>query len=144
MIDARYVVCAYNIKETYQGRKRRKINSFIELAHLKRYATPKIRSCFCLQCIWLTSGFIKSLDSVEMELKPLSANHSTFLGDHKERQSLLKMVETSIHINISASKGNRFVTPPRNRGGVIFSLQFVCVFVYLCVCVSVSMSDVFL
>ena len=28
------------------------------------------------------------------------------------------------------------VTPPRNRGGVIFSLQFVCVSVCLCVCVS--------
>ena len=29
-----------------------------------------------------------------------------------------------------------FFTPPRNRGGVIFSLQFVC----LCVCVSVCLS----
>ena len=29
-----------------------------------------------------------------------------------------------------------FFTPPRNRGGVIFLLQFVC----LCVCVSVCMS----
>ena len=28
------------------------------------------------------------------------------------------------------------VTPPRNRGGVIFSLQFVCVSVCLCVYVS--------
>ena len=28
-------------------------------------------------------------------------------------------------------------TPPRNRGGVIFSLQFVCVSVCLCVCVCV-------
>ena len=27
-----------------------------------------------------------------------------------------------------------FITPPRNRGGVIFSLQFVCVSVCLCVC----------
>ena len=30
-----------------------------------------------------------------------------------------------------------FLTPPRNRGGVIFSLQFVCVSVCLCVCLSV-------
>ena len=29
------------------------------------------------------------------------------------------------------------ITPPRNRGGVIFSLQFVCVYVCVCVCVSV-------
>ena len=27
------------------------------------------------------------------------------------------------------------ITPPRNRGGVIFSLQFVCVCVSLCVSV---------
>ena len=32
------------------------------------------------------------------------------------------------------------ITPPRNRGGVIFSLQFVCVSVCLCVCVSVCVS----
>ena len=32
-----------------------------------------------------------------------------------------------------------FVTPPRNRGGVIFSLQFVCVSVYVCVCVCVRL-----
>ena len=32
-----------------------------------------------------------------------------------------------------------FFTPPRNRGGVIFSLQFVCVSVCLCVCVSVCL-----
>ena len=31
---------------------------------------------------------------------------------------------------------DRFVTPPRNRGGVIFSLQYVC----LCVCLSVCLS----
>ena len=31
-------------------------------------------------------------------------------------------------------------TPPRNRGGVIFSLQFVCVSVCLCVCVCVCVS----
>ena len=29
------------------------------------------------------------------------------------------------------------VTPPRNRGGVIFSLQFVCVCVCVCVCLCV-------
>ena len=29
-----------------------------------------------------------------------------------------------------------FITPPRNRGGVIILLQFVC----LCVCVSVCLS----
>ena len=29
------------------------------------------------------------------------------------------------------------VTPPWNHGGVIFSLQFICVCVYLCVCVCV-------
>ena len=32
------------------------------------------------------------------------------------------------------------ITPPRNRGGVIFSLQFVCVCVCVCVCVSVCLS----
>ena len=31
-----------------------------------------------------------------------------------------------------------FFTPPRNRGGVIYSLQFVCVCVSVCVCVCVS------
>ena len=31
----------------------------------------------------------------------------------------------------------RLITPPRNRGGVIFSLQFVCVSVCVCVCVCV-------
>ena len=31
-------------------------------------------------------------------------------------------------------------TPPRNRGGVIFSLQFVCVSVCVCVCLSVCLS----
>ena len=30
-----------------------------------------------------------------------------------------------------------FITPPRNRGGVIFSLQFVSVCVCVCVCLSV-------
>ena len=30
-----------------------------------------------------------------------------------------------------------FITPPRHRGGVIFSLQFVCVSICLCVCLSV-------
>ena len=30
-----------------------------------------------------------------------------------------------------------FFTPPRNRGGVIFSLQFVCLCVCVCVCVCV-------
>ena len=29
-----------------------------------------------------------------------------------------------------------FFTPPRNRGGVIFSMQFVCVSLCVCVCVS--------
>ena len=33
--------------------------------------------------------------------------------------------------------GKVFFTPPRNRGGVIFLLQFVCVSVCVCVCVSV-------
>ena len=32
----------------------------------------------------------------------------------------------------------KLITPPRNRGGVIFSLQFVCVCVCLSVCVSVG------
>ena len=31
------------------------------------------------------------------------------------------------------------VTPPRNRGGAIFSLQFVCVCVCACVCTSVCL-----
>ena len=30
------------------------------------------------------------------------------------------------------------VTPPRNRGGVIFLLQFVCLCVCVCVCVCLS------
>ena len=30
-----------------------------------------------------------------------------------------------------------FITPPQNRGGVILSLQFVCVPVCQCVCVTV-------
>ena len=34
--------------------------------------------------------------------------------------------------------------PQQNRGGVIFSLQFVCLSVCLSVCVSVCVSDVFL
>ena len=33
-----------------------------------------------------------------------------------------------------------FFTPPRFRGGVIFSLQFVCVCVCLCVCESVCLT----
>ena len=33
-----------------------------------------------------------------------------------------------------------FFTPPRNRGGVKFSLQFVCVCVCACVCTSVCLS----
>ena len=39
-----------------------------------------------------------------------------------------------------------YFTTPRNRGGVIFSLQFVCVSVCVCVCVCVCVytSDVFL
>ena len=32
-----------------------------------------------------------------------------------------------------------FFTPPRNRGGVIFLLQFVCVCVCVCVCLSVRL-----
>ena len=34
-----------------------------------------------------------------------------------------------------------FITPPRNRGGVIFSLQFVCVCVFLSVCLFVCVSS---
>ena len=37
-----------------------------------------------------------------------------------------------------------FITPPRNRGGVIFSLQFVCVCVCLSVCLCVCVSGLFL
>ena len=37
-----------------------------------------------------------------------------------------------------------FVTPPRNRGGVIFSLQFVCVCVCVCLSVCLSVCPIFL
>ena len=37
---------------------------------------------------------------------------------------------------ISYRYSTQIITPPRNRGGVIFSLQFVCVCVCLSVCVS--------
>ena len=36
------------------------------------------------------------------------------------------------------SHSNRIFTPPRNRGGVIFLLQFVCVSVCVCLCVQNS------
>ena len=35
----------------------------------------------------------------------------------------------------TAVKDTGFFTPPQNRGGVIFLLQFVCVCVYVCVSV---------
>ena len=35
-----------------------------------------------------------------------------------------------------------FFTPPRNRGGVIFLLQFVCLSVCACECVSVSVNKI--
>ena len=35
---------------------------------------------------------------------------------------------------------NSIFTPPRNRGGVIFSLQFVCLCVCVCVCMCVCLS----
>ena len=41
------------------------------------------------------------------------------------------------HISIILDK--TFFTPPRNRGGVIFSLQFVCVCVFVCVCLCVCL-----
>ena len=43
---------------------------------------------------------------------------------------------------LSISLHSEILTPPRNRGGVIFSFQFVCmsVCVYVCVCVCVSSS----
>ena len=41
------------------------------------------------------------------------------------------------HCSLSSYLHLHFITPPRNRGGVIFSLQFVC----LCVCLSVCLSN---
>ena len=36
---------------------------------------------------------------------------------------------------INCCREVKFFTSPRNRGGVIFSLQFVCVSVCVCLCV---------
>ena len=44
---------------------------------------------------------------------------------------------TSTKFEIDQSNGFDIITPPRNRGGVIFVLQFVCVCLSLCVCVCV-------
>ena len=46
------------------------------------------------------------------------------------------MKVTQVYQTESSAQRNTVITPPRNRGGVIFSLQFVCVCVCLSVCVS--------
>ena len=51
----------------------------------------------------------------------------------------MKLTHISGKAGNGAKKCSGFFTPPRNRGGVIFSLQFVCVSVCLCVCVCVCL-----
>ena len=45
------------------------------------------------------------------------------------------VLRSKLNVLSSVNFKYRFITPPRNRGGVIFSLQFVYVSVCLCVCV---------
>ena len=50
-----------------------------------------------------------------------------------EKKNSLKLPKTTISVNHTYNFWV-FVTPPRNRAGVKISLQFVCVFVSVCVC----------
>ena len=52
------------------------------------------------------------------------------ISDHVPVESFIAFYGTN------QAKKN-YITPPRNRGGVIFSLQFVCVSVCVLVCVCV-------
>ena len=42
-----------------------------------------------------------------------------------------------LEIRTRRNNGTQLITPPRNRGGVIFSLQLVCLSVCVCGCVCV-------
>ena len=55
-----------------------------------------------------------------------------------ETEQLLSHVNKN-RTRITSLRKIAFITPPRNRGGVIFSLQFVCLSVYLSVCLSVCL-----
>ena len=61
-----------------------------------------------------------------------------FCGKKKKRTNLSMPM-----LPIGTIKKNQTITclftPPRNRGGVIFSLQFVCVCLSVCLCVCVCL-----
>ena len=58
----------------------------------------------------------------------------------------LKTIKTEWGDWLSEPISQHIITPPRNRGGVIFSLQFVCVCVCVsvCLCVCLSVCPIFL
>ena len=49
--------------------------------------------------------------------------------------SHLRFLSTIVYMSI-------LITPPQNRGGVIFLLKFVCLSVCVCVCVCVSVNKI--
>ena len=61
----------------------------------------------------------------------------SIMQTHEMKRLIIENASSNFYINWTTA----FITPPRNRGGVIFSLQFiyvcVCVCVCLCVCESV-------
>ena len=56
------------------------------------------------------------------------------------RELNLKTVMINYEFHSCNTKMRVMIIPPRNRGGIIFSLQFVCVSVCLCVCLCVRNS----
>ena len=54
---------------------------------------------------------------------------------------LLSLISSKYHVTkgLELQISKLIITPPRNRGGVIFLLQFVCVCVCVCMCVCVRL-----
>ena len=74
-----------------------------------------------------------------------SAGFFVFLWNHTVKGRLFTLHPPKSETKNQALSSNFFrhhaffFTPPRNRGGVIFLLQFVCLSVCVCVCLSVRL-----
>ena len=84
----------------------------------------------------LDTNYMQRADKVLfLQIDDIENRHSADIVTNIRFIPNLLSRRNSIFVNVAIFVGGGgFFTPPRNRGGVIFSLQFVCVSVCLCVC----------